>query len=179
MENSSINLNWKTASELNNYGFRIEKSVNKVDWQQVAFVDGRGTTSEVQSYSITDEMPLIGKSLYRLTQIDFDGTKKIIATEEVNFVGNLSYSLEQNYPNPFNPSTKIKYSIKTDAQVKLTLYNLMGEVVGVLVNEPKVAGEHEFIFDTQQFSGSISSGVYFYTINAGDYSASRKMLILK
>jgi carboxypeptidase T len=179
VENSSVNLNWKTASELNNYGFRIEKSVNKVDWQQVAFVDGRGTTSEVQSYSITDKIPLIGKSLYRLTQIDFDGTKKIIATEEVNFVGNLSYSLEQNYPNPFNPSTKIKYSIKTDAQVKLTIYNLMGEVVGVLVNEPKEAGEHEFIFNTQQFSNSISSGVYFYTINAGDYSASRKMMILK
>jgi hypothetical protein len=105
--------------------------------------------------------------------------RKLVATEEVNFVGNLSYSLEQNYPNPFNPSTKIKYSIKADAQVKLTLYNLMGEVVGVLVNEPKEAGEHEFIFDTQQFSNSISSGVYFYTLSAGDYSASRKMVILK
>ncbi len=190
IENSYVNLNWKTASELNNYGFRIERceksnmpagqaGVKSEKWETISFVEGRGTTAEIQNYSFKDGKPLLGKSVYRLTQIDFDGTEKIVATEEVNFVGSLSYSLEQNYPNPFNPSTKIKYSIKTDAQVKLTLYNLMGEVVGVLVNESKEAGEHEFIFDTQQFSNSISSGVYFYKINAGNYSASRKMVILK
>jgi hypothetical protein len=179
VENSSINLKWKTASELNNYGFKIEKSLDKKEWKQAAFINGKGTTTEVQSYSFTDTKPFTGKSVYRLLQLDFDGTEKIAATEEVNFVNNLSYGLEQNYPNPFNPSTKIKYSIKKDSKVKLVLYNLMGQMIAVLVSELQEAGEHEFIFDTRKFSNSISSGVYFYTINADEYSASRKLVILK
>lgn len=90
------------------------------------------------------------------------------------------YMLEQNYPNPFNPSTTIRYSIPTDGQVTLKVYNVAGQEIATLVNEYKTAGRYEVVFDARNGAGaSLASGVYFYRINVGGFTETRKMLLLR
>lgn len=85
------------------------------------------------------------------------------------------YSLGQNYPNPFNPSTKIKFTLPQAGNVKLTVYDILGREIRTLVNEVRDAGVHEVSFN----ASSLSSGVYFYRIEAGKYTATKKMLLIK
>jgi len=87
----------------------------------------------------------------------------------------LVFSLYQNYPNPFNPSTTIKYSIPELSKVRLTLFNLLGEEVIILVNEEKVAGN----YSVELNAAALPSGVYFYQLKASEYTAVKKMLLLK
>ncbi|MCE1166421.1 MAG: T9SS type A sorting domain-containing protein [Bacteroidetes bacterium] len=86
-----------------------------------------------------------------------------------------NYKLEQNVPNPFNPSTHIAYSIPKDNFVTLKVYNMIGQEVAVLVNEFMKAGEHTFDF----YGGNLPSGAYFYKLTAGDFSATKKMILAK
>ncbi len=86
-----------------------------------------------------------------------------------------NYSLSQNYPNPFNPTTTIRFSVKETGIVSLKVYNVLGQLVTSLVNEQKPAGTYEYSFD----ASNLSSGIYFYTIKAGDFSATRKMILMK
>ncbi len=85
------------------------------------------------------------------------------------------FALRQNYPNPFNPSTKISYDLPKDAAVKLSVYDLLGREVAVLVDGPEAAGAHDVVFD----AAGLTSGIYFYRIDAGEYSAARKLVIMK
>lgn len=85
------------------------------------------------------------------------------------------FELMQNYPNPFNPVTTIKFSLPQDKFVKLKVFNILGETVQYLLNEEKKAGLHTVQFN----ASSLSSGVYFYSIEAGDFKAVRKMLLMK
>ncbi|MBS1517337.1 MAG: T9SS type A sorting domain-containing protein [Bacteroidetes bacterium] len=86
------------------------------------------------------------------------------------------YKLEQNYPNPFNPSTKINYSIPVSSKVTLKIYNTLGNEVSTLVNEFKSAGNYSAEFT----AGSLlNSGVYFYTLTAGDFVSAKKFILLK
>jgi hypothetical protein len=95
------------------------------------------------------------------------------------------YSLDQNYPNPFNPSTRIEYSLPVSAGVKVTIYNLLGEVVNVLVNTQQNAGFHSIVWNSEDMRGSkVGSGVYFYELkakgfNGSDFTQIRKMILLK
>src|SRR5690606_6904772 len=90
----------------------------------------------------------------------------------------LSYQLSQNYPNPFNPETLIKYSVAKDGFVKISVFDMVGRQVGVLVNGMKTAGNYQVEFDAN-FYGGLSSGVYYYKIEAGDFSDIKKMILLK
>lgn len=85
------------------------------------------------------------------------------------------FQLRQNYPNPFNPATTISYTLGKTENVKLDVYNLLGEKVVTLVNGRKSAGEHRVVFDAENFS----SGLYFYTLTAGDFKQTRKMVLMK
>lgn len=86
------------------------------------------------------------------------------------------YELLQNYPNPFNPSTSIAFTIPEDSHVELKVFNILGEVVEVLLNNEELkAGSHKKIFN----AGNLASGVYFYSIKAGDFSDAKKMLLMK
>jgi hypothetical protein len=85
------------------------------------------------------------------------------------------YSLFQNYPNPFNPSTVISYQLPVISNVTLKVYDILGREVARLINEEKPAGSHEV-----QFTGNgLTSGIYFYQLKAGDYSETRKMILLR
>ena len=94
-----------------------------------------------------------------------------------------SYSLSQNYPNPFNPTTKIKYEIPASKSVEgeyipsvqLKIYDLMGKEVTTLVNEKKKSGNYEVEFN----ASSLPSGVYFYKLSAGNFTETKKLVLLK
>jgi hypothetical protein len=85
------------------------------------------------------------------------------------------FTLDQNYPNPFNPSTVIRFSLPTASDVKLAVYNILGQKVATLVNEHLNAGVHTVQFDAKK----MATGVYFYRIEAGSFVSSKKMLLLK
>jgi hypothetical protein len=87
----------------------------------------------------------------------------------------LAYNLDQNYPNPFNPSTKIAYSVKATGLVSLKVFNLLGQVVATLAEGKQEAGTYTVVFDASRFA----SGVYFYQITAGNFVATKKMMLLK
>ena len=102
--------------------------------------------------------------------------------DENNFVAD-DFSLEQNYPNPFNPSTSIRFNIssviasetKQSQFVSLKVYDVLGNEVATLVNEEKPAGSYEVKFD----AAGLSSGIYFYKLQAGSFIATKKMLLLR
>jgi hypothetical protein len=83
--------------------------------------------------------------------------------------------LKQNYPNPFNPNTTIRYEMQKSTEVRLSVYDLLGREVTVLVNERRDARVHEVKFD----GSNLASGVYFYRLQAGDFVQTRKLLLLK
>ncbi len=177
---NNVNLNWSTATEINNSGFEIERSVisNEVrntNWEKVGFVNGNGTTTETQMYSYVDEDLASGKYLYRLKQIDFNGTFEY--SNEVEVVVNIpdKFELSQNYPNPFNPTTKIQFNIPTAGNVKLIVYNLLGQNIKTLVSEFKESGTHSVNFDAPE----LTSGVYIYKLESGGFTQTRKMILLK
>jgi hypothetical protein len=98
----------------------------------------------------------------------------ITSIEKVLYLPNF-LGLSQNYPNPFNPTTSMQYTISNRQFVTLKVYDLLGREIATLVNEEKPAGEYEVEFD----GSNLTSGIYFYRLNAGEYSATKKMILLK
>jgi hypothetical protein len=171
----NVALNWSTATETNNRGFDVERKSENGQYQKAGYVPGFGTTTSAKNYSYTDENVAAGNYTYRLRQIDLDGTSKYSNEVEVEVTVPAKFALEQNYPNPFNPTTMIKYSIPQDQQVKLNVYNLLGENVMTLVNSFEKAGQHEVNFN----ASSLASGVYFYKLEAGTRTSIKKMVLMK
>jgi hypothetical protein len=176
VSNNVVNLKWSTATEENNVGFQIERSANNSGWSKIAFISGNGNSNSTKSYSYADNsISKSGKYNYRLKQIDVNGSYKYFSTSEVNFVSPSVFALNQNYPNPFNPSTIIAYSLPNASNVKLSVYNAIGQVVSVLEDGFKSAGNYSVTFN----ASNLSSGLYFYKIEAGQFSQTRKMMLVK
>jgi hypothetical protein len=172
---TNVELSWTTATELNNYGFEVERKTVNGEYYTIGFVRGNGTTTQVSNYSFVDRNVEAGKYFYRLKQIDYSGTYEYSPEIEVDFTPVTEFTLEQNYPNPFNPSTKIRFGLVENTHVKLAVYNLLGEVVATLVNQPMTFGSHEIEFD----GSNLPSGMYIYKLEAGGNSISKKMLLMK
>lgn len=168
-------LNWQTATELNNQGFEIERRTESSEFRTIGFVEGAGTVTETRNYSYIDKSVEQGINIYRLKQIDFDGTFAYSDEVEVDVTAPLTFDLAQNYPNPFNPSTSIKYSVPEASNVKLSVYNLVGEEVAVLVNGFVQAGTFEVSFD----ASNLSTGVYLYKLQSANSVQTKKMMLLK
>jgi len=171
----AVELSWVTATETNNQGFEIQRMSSNSEFNQVGYVAGFGTTTEPQSYSYIDSKLETGSYTYRLKQIDYDGSYEYSNEINVDVELPLEYTLGQNYPNPFNPGTKISYSIPEDGFVKLAVYNLLGEEVALIVNSFQKADRYEVNFD----GSGLSSGIYVYKIESANYSASRKLVLMK
>ncbi len=167
-----VRLEWVTASETNNRGFEVERNGGN-GFSTVAFVEGKGTTTSITNYLFTDAV-MAGKYTYRLKQIDFDGTATYSKEVEVD-MSPASYNLSQNFPNPFNPSTVIRYAMPVAGNVTLNVYNALGQKVAELVNGFMPAGEHSVDFN----AAKLTSGVYFYEIQAGEFRSMRKMILAK
>jgi len=173
---NEVILSWSTTTETNNKGFEIQRrNNNENEFNRVGFVEGNGTTTDVKSYSYSDKDILAGNYNYRLKQVDYDGTFEYSEEIEVNITGSLEYSVSQNYPNPFNPTSTIRYSIPKMEFVKISIYDILGNEIKVLVNELKTPGNYEINFDAKE----LASGIYLYKIRTGEYSQIRKMIFMK
>ncbi|MBN8571232.1 MAG: T9SS type A sorting domain-containing protein [Ignavibacteria bacterium] len=174
---SNVKLHWSTVNEQNNSGFEIQRTnANENNWKKISFIQGNGTTNENKNYSYEDRNIVSGKYQYRLKQIDFNGNYEYHSlANEVEIGVPKKFNLSQNYPNPFNPSTKINYELPITNYVSIKVFDLTGKEIALLVNENKKAGYY-----TVEFNGSnLASGTYFYHIQAGDFSAVKKMLLIK
>jgi len=174
---SAVDLKWQTKSEVNNYGFEVERSSTSPSqgWEKIGFVNGHGNSNSPKDYTLTDKNPSGGsKFVYRLKQIDNDGKFKYSDEVEVEIVPN-EFNLFQNYPNPFNPATNIKFALPKAAKVTLLVYNLLGEKVATLLNEDKETG----FYDIQFNASSFSSGVYIYRLTTEDFIKTMKMNFIK
>ena len=184
---SDVTLKWTTATETNNSGFAVERKTKNSDWKQIGFVNGKGTVTQSSSYSFNDDNAASAKYSYRLKQIDLDGTTKYSNTIEVEVNIISEFSLAQNYPNPFNPTTIISFTVPTESNVKLTVYNALGEKVETLVNEVKNSGTYKINFSSESLNGSrLASGIYVYRLEAvpvdghpGNFISSKKMMLIK
>lgn len=172
---NDVQLSWITATETNNNGFEIERASSLLGWEKIGFVNGNGTTTETKSYSFIDNQVAAGVYSYRLKQIDFNGTFEYSNIVEVEVSLPQNFELSQNYPNPFNPSTTISFNIPQNTFVILKVYDIIGNEVATLANEEKPAGKYNINFD----AGNLSSGIYFYSINAGTFNQVRKMTLIK
>ena len=172
---TAAELKWTTATETNNRGFDIERMNNNGVFEQIGFVPGFGTTTEPKSYTFTDSKLNAGNYSYRLKQVDFDGSFSYSNVIDVEVVTPSTFSLEQNYPNPFNPSTTIRFSIPVETDVRLNVYNALGQVIAEIVNERLKEGYHEVNFDATD----LTSGIYFYRLEADKFVDVKKMIIIK
>jgi hypothetical protein len=176
----NVLLEWYTATEQNNYGFDVERAVipndkSDLQWKKITFVAGNGNSASPKKYDFVDKSASGGvKFAYRLKQIDNDGGFKYYKQQEVT-ISVSDFGLYQNYPNPFNPATVIKYQLPTDANVKIRLFNSLGEEIKTLVDENKKAGIYEFQFNATGFA----SGVYYYRIDSGTFTDTKKLVLLK
>lgn len=180
--NQSIILEWSTATEIQNYGFDIEKKYDNSDWHKIAFIEGSGTSNTTHEYRYEDRNCNSGKYQYRLKQIDNDGTFKYFESATIIMNATLSlYTLDQNYPNPFNPSTTIRYGLPSSSRVSLKIYNVLGQQIADLVNTEQSAGWYETVW-----YANVSAGLYFYRMDAVSttdpnkrFTQLKKMLFLK
>ncbi len=180
-------LEWMTISEINNYGFYVQRRRdNEQQWTELpGFVPGHGTTTEPQYYSYVDNtITEIGLYHYRLRQVDLDGTSHFTPAISINITSLTSveevaprvFQLLQNYPNPFNPTTTIKFSVETTAPTKLELYNVLGQKVATLFDDVAEAGKY---YRVNVDGSSLASGMYLYRLHSGDRTDLKKMLLLK
>lgn len=180
-EKNNVELKWKTETEVNNYGFEVERqahtstTLSVTAWEKIGFVQGNGNSNSPKEYSYIDKNPIGGnKFQYRLKQIDNDGKFEYSDIVEITVVPD-KFELSQNYPNPFNPSTIIKYSIAKSSVVSLKVFDILGREVRTLVNEYQAPGSYEVKFD----ASGLASSIYIYTIKAGNLIESRKMILNK
>ncbi len=179
-EGNTVVLSWTTHSETNNLGFAIERRFEgQTPWDEIAFVQGHGTTSSDQDYHYKDRLMRTGTIEYRLRQIDTQGTETVSASVQVVLSSPQQFVLDQNYPNPFNPQTTLRFEIPETIQhrVSLMIYDMTGRRVRTLVDGQVAPGYHETLWRGDDDQGQqVSSGVYVAVLSAGSFKSARKLI---
>ncbi|NBC17994.1 MAG: T9SS type A sorting domain-containing protein [Bacteroidetes bacterium] len=191
LDGELVRLRWETASETNNAGFDIQRRAAQdslattVPWQTLGFVEGRGTTAEPQVYRYEDaSLPYDAERVvYRLRQVDFDGTFEYSPEVYTGLPVPDQVALSKNYPNPFNPTTVIRYALPQASAVRLAVYDVLGRQVAVLVDDVRPAGRYEVTFE----AANLPSGVYLYRLEAvapgsgpgQAFTQTKRMLLVK
>ncbi len=185
LQNDTVVLLWGTATELNNYGFEVQRSTdtNFTAFDVLGLVDGHGTSYVYNNYSFYDTtLSSNGMFYYRLNQLDNDGGQKysfivsIIVTkvdDEPIVVNN--FSLFQNYPNPFNGQTTIPFSLNKTMDISIEIFDVKGSLVNKWTFQNLSAGNYNYKFN----SDDLTSGVYFYKLSSLTKSLSKKMILIK
>ena len=178
-------LNWATASQTNNAGFRVLRSTDGETYEVVsALIAGAGTTDQLVDYMFEDtSLPAVEKVYYLLEQIDLDGT--INRSNPIEVLLGARFTLPTEfastvYPNPFNPRTTISYDLPAETDVSIVIYDAIGQEIRQLVSRHYTAGRYSVQWDAKDHLGrSVGSGVYIAKIKAGSNTAIQKMLLLK
>lgn len=175
LDGGSVQLTWSTATETNNAGFEVEHALSSAmpAFTTLGFVSGHGTTLEAQNYTFAANDLGPGHHLFRLKQIDFDGAFAYSDPVAIEVTGR--FALQPAYPNPFNPSTRISYDVPATEAVTLQVYDVLGRTVQVLVDGVQDTGRYVVTFDATH----LASGAYYYRLEAGAFSQTRRMLLLK
>jgi hypothetical protein len=183
---AGVLLNWTTVSQTNNAGWRVMRSTDGETYEAVSdLITGAGTSDALLPYSFVDQNPpKAEQAWYRLDQIDLDGTinpsKAIEVILGARFLDLPTQFSSNVYPNPFNPSTTVAYELPSEAKVSIVIYDALGQEVRRLVSEDRAAGRYTAQWDARDNLGrTVGSGVYIAKIEAGPFSASQKMLLLK
>lgn len=180
----TINLFWRTATEINNYGFEIERirkeEFGNVGWLKIGFVNGVGNSNSPKDYTFRDMSATSGAYHYRLKQIDNDGQFTYSKEVEVELESPTAYALEQNYPNPFNPTTTLEFSLPEAARISIKLYDILGRELITLLEGNYSSGFHRYVFDASK----LASGAYVYQLNVeanfkNSFRSTRIMTLLK
>jgi len=187
---SSVKLSWRTETEVNNYGFEIERAQGDSNFEfrisnfeMIGFVKGHGNSNSPKDYSFFDEGIISRKYFYRLKQIDTDGKFEYSKAIEVDLGSPGKFELSQNYPNPFNPTTKIDYQLPFESLVRMELYSITGERIAELINSEQAPGYYTVELNSARLQ--LSSGVYIYSMKAMskmDFKSNiqlKKMVVLK
>ena len=172
---NNVELTWRTETEINNYGFEIQRSTDKISWSRIGFVTGQGNCNSPHNYSFVDNSIPVGTIYYRLKQEDIDGKFKYSDVIELNNESSSEIELSQNFPNPFNPATTIKFQIPEKTRVTLKIIDALGREVKTLVDGEAAAGIHKISFD----GSSLSSGIYICQLTANGKFHTKKMILLK
>jgi aminopeptidase N len=181
-----VTLKWKTATETNNSGFEIERAKvsenidainsSRILFNTIGFVKGNGSSTTTKDYSFADHISSFGKYVYRLKQVDFNGSHTYSSNIQITAGAKpSSFTLNQNYPNPFNPSTTIRFEVPKNSRIKLTIYNILGEAVRILSDAIFEEGVYEKTFDAKD----LASGVYIYELKTDDALLRQKMVLQK
>jgi len=177
---NKVVLNWKDNSS-NETGYKIEKMTSKVSW---ALVDSTSADQTTWSETVTSpfEYTYRVKAYTTFTESDYSNTADVVVSSIESGESMPSvYTLEQNYPNPFNPSTQIRFGLPYESNVKLKIYNILGQTVTELLNQSMQSGYHTIEWNAE----NLTSGIYFYSIEANSISGSKsfnsvkKMLLVK
>ncbi len=182
LNGKDVTLYWFTASENNNLGFEIQKlSQAQRQFFRIGFVRGNGTTVGNHEYAFIDRNGAVSSSRYRLKQLNFDGTFEFSPEIEVIISIPTQYKLIQNYPNPFNTHTTIEYQIAHKSNVQITVYDLIGNMTKILVNEQKNPAWYQIKWDGRNsFGHQVNSGTYFIRMLLNsEIAATKKIVLLK
>lgn len=177
---NSITLRWNTASEQNVDYYSIERS-NGSAWDEITRVNSLGDSPAGHEYTYVDASVMPGTVYsYRLTNHDLGGAvnvfEQIVTASATRSAAEITeYELYQNFPNPFNPATSISYNLPDAGLVRLTIFDMLGREIAVLVDGSRSAGLHTVEFN----AAGLSTGTYFYQLTAGDFSAVRKLMLVK
>ena len=175
VKHNDILLQWNTATENNSSIFQIERKSLESPWNKITEIQAAGNSSTPKIYSYTDKNLRPGNYFYRLKMIDIDGKFKYSNEIETNIAAPREYILNQNFPNPFNPTSRISFSLPKTSFTTLKIYNVLGREVQTIVSEILSSGTHNYEFDGR----NLNSGVYFYTLMAGNFSSTKKMILMK
>ncbi len=164
---SQIRINWETRFEIDNFGFYLQKSTDRLYWQELGFIAGVGTARERRRYSFSDQADEPGTYYYRLRQVNLNGDESLSSPISVAVPEPPSCQLMAPYPNPFNASTQIRFTLLEPDRITVTVLNLKGETVSRLMNEELAPGEHNATWQGQDENGnSVASGVYIIHLQA-------------
>lgn len=184
-QNGDVELTWVTVSEVNNYGFYVQrKRLSGTAFYEIpgSFTPGHGTTNEPHTYTYTDVQPGSGTWMYRLKQVDFDASEHFSEPIIIDVILGVNgtpiptdYTLRQNYPNPFNPVTTIEFGLPHAGETTLKVFNLLGQEVATLADGVLDAG----MYRVQWNASGVSSGVYFCRMQSGSFTQTRKLVVSK
>jgi len=201
-----VTLKWRTETEVNNAGFSIYRSEGTAGedvagqslaatsgkYTKIGFVKGAGNSNLPKDYQFVDDDAEVGNTyFYYLEDVDIYGVKnknpiiKVVVLDKAVRVIPMEFALLQNYPNPFNPETWLPYQLAYNASVLIHIYDVNGQLVRQLdLGKQKAGyyvdkGKSAYWDGKDQLGQSVSSGLYFYSLKAGDFAAVRRMVILK